>query len=106
MTSSSRRARSGTRRIAIRARPSSRRRANVLDAFPDIQVEVEDTAADGDHVVVCWRARGTHRGDGLGIPATGRSVDFRRMTWLTFKNGVIVEGRGSWNLGRLLESLR
>jgi len=81
-------------------------RLGLLDAFPDIQVEVEDTAADGDHVVVRWRARGTHLGAGLGIPATDRPVDFRGMTWLTFKNGVIVEGWDSWNLGRLLEWLK
>jgi hypothetical protein len=44
--------------------------------------------------------------DNLGMAATGRAVDFRGMTWLTLKNGVIVEGWDSWNLGRLLESLR
>jgi len=69
-------------------------------------VEVEDTAADSDQVVVRWRAHGTHRGDGLGMPPTNRTVDFRGMTWLTFKNGVIVEGWDSWNLGRLLALLR
>jgi steroid delta-isomerase-like uncharacterized protein len=81
-------------------------RAGLLDAFPDMHVAVEDTSADGDHVVVRWRARGTHFGSGLGIPASGRPADFRGMTWLTFKNGVIVEGWDSWNLGRLLESLK
>ena len=81
-------------------------REGLLNAFPDFQVEIEDTAADGDHVVVRWRARGTHLGAGLGMPATNRSVDFRGMTWLTFKNGVIIEGWDSWNLGRLLESLK
>ncbi len=65
-----------------------------------------DTATDGDHVVVRLGARGTHRGDGLGMLPTNRSVDFRGMTWLTFNNGVVVEGWDSWNLGRLLESLR
>jgi predicted ester cyclase len=63
-------------------------------------------AADGDHVFVRWRARGTHRGDCLGRPAIGRPVDFRGMTWLTFRNGLIVEGWDSWNLGELLESLK
>jgi hypothetical protein len=28
-----------------------------------------------DPVVVRWRARATHKGDGLGIPAIGRPVD-------------------------------
>jgi predicted ester cyclase len=81
-------------------------REGLLNAFPDIKVEVEGTAADGDHVIVRWHARATHLGPGLGLPATNRKVDFRGMTWLTFKNGVIVEGWDSWNLGRLLESLR
>jgi predicted ester cyclase len=81
-------------------------REGLLNAFPDIQVEVEDTSADGDHVVVRWHARGTHLGGGLGLAPTGRPVDFRGMTWLTFKNGLIVEGWDSWNLGRLLESLK
>jgi hypothetical protein len=39
------------------------------------------------------------------MPATSRPVDFRGMSWLTFKNGVIVEGWDSWNLGRVLKSL-
>jgi predicted ester cyclase len=77
-------------------------RDGFLDAFPDIDVEVEDTAADGDHVVARWRACDTHRGDGLRLPVTARPVDFRGMTWLTFKHGVIVKGWDSWNLGRLL----
>jgi predicted ester cyclase len=81
-------------------------REGLLNALPDIQVDVEDTAADGDHVVVRWHARGTHRGDGLGMPPTNRKVEFRGMTWLTFRKRVIVEGWDSWNLGRLLESLR
>ena len=81
-------------------------RGGLLNPVPDIQLEVDDTAADGDHVVVRWRARGTHRGDGLGMPPTNRKVDFRGMTWLTFRKGVIVEGWDSWNLGRLLEALR
>jgi steroid delta-isomerase-like uncharacterized protein len=81
-------------------------REGLLNAFPDFEVQVEGTAADGDHVVVRWRARGTHRGDGLGMAPTNRKVDFRGMTWLTFRNGLIVEGWDSWNLGRLLESLK
>ena len=81
-------------------------REGLLNAFPDIHVKVEDTVADGDHVVVRWRARGTHKGAGLGLPQTNRKVEFRGMTWMTFRDGVIVEGWDSWNLGALLESLK
>ena len=47
--------------------------------------------ASGYHVVVRWRVRGTHKGEGLGLPPTNREVEFRGMTWMTFKDGVIVE---------------
>jgi predicted ester cyclase len=48
--------------------------------------EVEDMAADSDHIAVRWHAHGTHLGTGLGVPATGRPVAFRGVTWITFKN--------------------
>src|ERR1700758_2895018 len=67
-------------------------REQLLNAFPDMKVEIEDTAAEGDEVVVRWRVRGTHRGDSLGVQATGRPVEFRGMTWLKFREGVFVEG--------------
>lgn len=80
-------------------------RASLLDAFPDLRVSVDDTAADGEHVVVRWSARATHSGSGLGVAATSRSVAFRGMTWLTFRDNKVVEGWDAWNLGGLLESL-
>jgi predicted ester cyclase len=51
-------------------------RAQLLEAFPDLRMVVEATAADGDNVVVRWNARGTHRGSGFGIEATGTPVVF------------------------------
>ncbi|MFN8456057.1 MAG: ester cyclase [Anaerolineae bacterium] len=43
-------------------------------AFPDIQDMVEDQIADGDKVVTRTTARGTHQGELMGIPATGRQI--------------------------------
>jgi len=81
-------------------------RAKLLEAFPDLHVSVEATAADGDNVVVRWNATGTHRGSGLGIEATGAPVVFRGMTWFVMKAGRFAEGWDAWNQGALLESLR
>jgi steroid delta-isomerase-like uncharacterized protein len=83
-----------------------RARAALLDAFPDVRVLVEDSVADGDHVVLRWRVTGTHRGAALGFPPTGRAVSFRGMTWMSFKNGVLVEGWDSWNQGALYQELQ
>ena len=76
------------------------------ESFPDMRVEIEDTAADGDHVVVRWNATATHLGNGLGMAATGIAVAFHGMTWLTFRDGAVVEGWDSWNIGGLLEKLK
>lgn len=45
-------------------------------AFPDVQGHIEDIFAAGDKVAVRLRIRGTHRGEFLGIPATGRTVEY------------------------------
>ena len=81
-------------------------RSTLLGAFADLSVKVEDTVAQGAHVVVRWSATGKHRGDHFGFPATGKSVAFRGMTWFVFANGRIVEGWDAWNLGGLLAELR
>jgi len=86
--------------------PYKQARAAILSAFPDFQVTVEATAADADHVVVRWSARGTHTGPGFGIDASQRRVSFRGMTWFTFSGGRVVEGWDSWNQGALLQSLQ
>lgn len=43
-------------------------------AFPDLHFEIEDQVAAGDRVVTRWTARGTHQGEFLGIPPTGKPI--------------------------------
>jgi steroid delta-isomerase-like uncharacterized protein len=43
-------------------------------AFPDLHFSVEEQIADGDKVLTRFEWTGTHRGEFVGIPATGRSV--------------------------------
>jgi steroid delta-isomerase-like uncharacterized protein len=47
---------------------------NYRRAFPDIQFTVDDLTAEDDRVAVHVTFRGTHRGEFLGVPATGRLV--------------------------------
>src|SRR5688500_2660801 len=42
--------------------------------FPDLQFEIHDLTATDDVVSLRWIGRGTHRGELLGVPATGRPV--------------------------------
>jgi steroid delta-isomerase-like uncharacterized protein len=77
-----------------------------LSAFPDLRLTVEETLNVGDQVVVRWAATGTHRGDGLGFPASGRTVSFRGMTWMRFSGSKMVEAWDGWNQGGLIQALR
>ena len=64
------------------------------NAYPDVVIHVDDLVAEGDVVAVRWSASGTHRGDGLGFPATGRHVRFTGMVFIRVEAGKLVEG---WN---------
>ncbi|HEY8505179.1 MAG TPA: ester cyclase [Gemmataceae bacterium] len=77
-----------------------------LAAFPDLRVTVEGTVGEGDNVVVRWLATGTHTGEGLGLPPTGKHISIRGMTWIRFENGKMAEGWDCWNLGGLMQTLR
>lgn len=80
------------------------RRAH-LSAVPDTHAIVVSAAAEGNVVVVHWRSRGTHTGAGLGLPPSGRKVDFSGLTMFEFKDGVIVRGFDRWNRGEVIASL-
>lgn len=80
--------------------------AQFFSAFPDLRITVEDTVAEGDNVVVRWRASGTHSGDGLGHEPTDQPISVRGITWLRFQDGKMVEGWDAWNQGALFQQLR
>jgi steroid delta-isomerase-like uncharacterized protein len=64
------------------------------DAFPDIQVVIEDCVTEGDKAAARCRVVAKHTGDGLGVAATHKPVEFTGMTIIRVQNGQIVE---AWN---------
>jgi len=44
------------------------------NAFPNVQMSVEDQIAEGDMVMTRWIGSGTHQGDLMGIAPTGNRV--------------------------------
>jgi predicted ester cyclase len=42
------------------------------DSFPDFQMEIIDLVAEGEKVAAHFRCSGTHRGQWMGYPPTGR----------------------------------
>ena len=53
-------------------------------AFPDLRMEPEDVLVSGDKVVARVRATGTHQGEFMGMPATGKSVDVQVIDIIRF----------------------
>jgi len=60
-------------------------------AFPDLQAHVEDIVAAQDKVAVRVRFRGTHAGEFLGFPATGRTVEYVSHEFYRIADGLIAE---------------
>lgn len=65
--------------------------AAMLAAFPDMQVRVEDAFAEGDKLVTRWSARGTHQGDMMGVPPTGKQISISGIAIDRFESGQSVE---------------
>ena len=65
--------------------------ANLLAGFPDIRVEVEDIIAQNEKLVHRFTIFGTHRGEFLGIAATGKSVTAAGIQINLFSGGKCVE---------------
>jgi steroid delta-isomerase-like uncharacterized protein len=62
-----------------------------LGAFPDARVTVEDQIAEGNMVATRWRATGTHTGELMGIPPTGRRSEISGITINRFSGSRIAE---------------
>lgn len=64
-------------------------------AFPDLNITVEHMVTDDDNVAISYTVTGTHQGNFLGVPATGREISIRGMQIARFQEGQIVERWGS-----------
>lgn len=74
-------------------------------AFPDIQITIEDQIADGDLVVTRWRATGTHQGELMGMPATGKQATVTGITIDRIADDQIVESWDNWDTLGLMQQL-
>lgn len=60
-------------------------------AFPDVQMTIEDMFAAGDRVAVRFTARGTHQGEYMGVPPTGKQVTVTSILIHRLAGGRMVE---------------
>jgi steroid delta-isomerase-like uncharacterized protein len=56
-------------------------------AFPDLHVEVHDIVADGDLAVARATMTGTHQGEFMGVPPTGRRIEVEGFDMVRIPDG-------------------
>jgi steroid delta-isomerase-like uncharacterized protein len=66
-------------------------------AFPDLHFAIDDLIGEGDKVLTRWTLTGTHRGEFMGIPATGRTISVSGMSLDRIEDGLVVEGFDGWD---------
>ena len=77
----------------------------MLTGFPDYQTVIDDLIAEGDKVVARITMSGTHTGVFMGIPATGKYVEFTGIYIAQIANGKIAEHWGEEDGVSLLAQL-
>jgi len=73
--------------------------AMINAAFPDMQVKLEDIVAEGDKVACLWTAIATHKGEFMGMPATGKQVTMKGIHIDRIADGKIAQ---TWGLSDVL----
>ena len=63
----------------------------IRNAFPDLSFTIEDDIAADDKVIQRWTISGTHRGEMLGVAATGKQAVWSGISILRLAGGKIAE---------------
>lgn len=90
--------------------PSNREGVKILtgmlhSAFPDFKATIDDMVAEGDKVVIRQTWSGTHKGEFLGIPPTGKSVSFGVIDIIRIAGDKAVEHWGQMDSMGMMEQL-
>ena len=73
-------------------------------AFPDLHITTDELVAEGDKVTKVWTANSTHKGELMGIPATGKQIVVKGIEVFRIADGKITEVWASMdNLGMMTQ---
>ena len=90
--------------------PSGREAPNAMfamlrSAFPDLKATIEHLIAEGDEVVLHMTWTGTHEGEFMGIPPTGKSISINVIDILRIAGGKFVEHWGVMDSMAMMQQL-
>lgn len=73
--------------------------------FPDLHIALDDIIGEGDKVVIRWTATGTHQGELMGIPPTGRKISSSGITIARIEDEKLSEVWVNWDALGMLQKL-
>ena len=74
-------------------------------SFSDFTMHVDDMVQEGDTVAARGRMTGTHDGEFMGMPATGKSFEIAFFDFLEFRDGKAVSHWGLNDIAGMMEQL-
>ena len=74
-------------------------------AFPDLHCTVEEMIAEGDKVMARGTIRGTHKGEFMGVPPTGKRVRVTGIDIVRIAGGKVVERWGNFDEMGMMQQL-
>lgn len=79
--------------------------SGLRSALHDFHMSTDDVIAEADRVVMRFTIRGTHQGEGMGLPPTGKRVVYTGIDIFRISGGKIVERWGEVDMLGLLQQL-
>lgn len=81
------------------------RLVEIRQAFPDMQVHIDEQVVNDDYVVNRVHFTGTHNGEFAGIPPTNKKVETTGMAMFKFNGDRISEQWAEWNIIGMLDQV-
>lgn len=76
------------------------------EAFPDMEVIIDELIEEGGLVAFRGHFSGTHEGEFIGIPASGTKVRFEALEIFKVENHKITESWGYWPNSEILSQIQ
>ena len=81
-----------------------RRVVKLTTSFPDLRFTIEDIITEKAKIVVSWTISGTHKGEFMEVPPTGKKISLEGITIHHITNGKILDSYARWDaLGLMLQ---
>jgi steroid delta-isomerase-like uncharacterized protein len=91
----------------LRGRDGARQSMQMyIKAFPDLHFDIEQMIASGEYVITRWHGKGTHKGELMGIPASGRrGAGIHGCNITEYRGGKIVREWVYWDVATLFRQI-